>query len=172
MNEKKKKQLLKQLKQDALIKAAVSAAAFVIIFTFVFGITAAPANDMYPAVHEGDLVVYFRPGKINNTDVVVYKAPDGSPMIGRVKGTEGETVGRSDGGLLTINGNIQPVQKRSGLYEETYAGTADLCGVIGNGEYLILGDQRETATDSRALGLIRRESIKGKAFTIVRRRPL
>lgn len=171
-NIERKKRLIKQLRHDAVIKVAGSAAVLFITFNFVFGITLAPTNDMFPAIHEGDLIVYYRPGRIINTDVVIYEAPGGSLQIGRVEGTQAEAVGKTDGGLLTINGNIQPVQKRSGLYDETYAGEKDISGEIGIGEFLILGDSRETATDSRTFGLIRRKAIKGKAFTIVRRRPL
>ena len=168
---KRKKRLIKQLKHDAVIKTAAFAGGMFIAFYCIFGIALAPTNDMFPAVHEGDLLVYYRLGRIINTDVVLYEA-DGSIQIGRVEGTQGETVGRTKGGLLTINGNIQPVQKRSGLYDETYAGEKDISGEIGTGEYLILGDRRETASDSRSFGLIPREAIKGKAFTIIRRRPL
>lgn len=168
---KKKERLVKQLRQDAIIKVTGAAAALIITFTCVFGVTLAPTNDMFPAVHEGDLVIYFRPGRLVNTDVVIYEISEGL-QIGRIQGTAGETLGKTDGGLLTINGNLQPVQKRRGLYDETYAGTKELSGEIGSGEYLILGDQRETARDSRVYGLISRRAIKGKVFTIIRRRPL
>lgn len=168
----RKKKLIKQLRHDAVIKAAGSAAALFITFNFIFGITLAPTNDMFPAVHEGDLIIYCRPGKIINTDIVIYRDPGGSLQIGRVEGTHGETVGKTAGGLLTVNGNIQPVQKRTGLYDETYAGVKDISGEIGADEFLILGDSRETASDSRSFGLIPRRAIKGKAFTIIRRRPL
>ncbi len=168
----RKRRLISRLRHDAIIKAVMSAAVLLITFTCIFGVVLAPTNDMFPAVHEGDLIVYYRPGRIINTDVVIYEAPDGSLQIGRIEGCQGETVGRTDGGLLTVNGNIQPVQKRSGLYDETYAGERNIYGEIGNGEYLVLGDRRETASDSRCFGLIPRKAIKGKAFTIVRRRPL
>ena len=171
-NIKRKSRLIKQLKHDAVIKIAGFAAAMLVSFTCIFGITAAPTNDMFPAIHKGDLIIYYRQGRLVNTDVVIYEAPDGSLQTGRIEGTQGETVGKTDGGLLTINGNIQPVQKRSGLYDETYAGEKDISGEIGAGEYLILGDRRELASDSRTFGLISRRSIKGKAFTIIRRRPL
>ncbi len=169
---KRKTRLIKQLRHDAIVKVAVSAAALLITFSYIFGIVLAPTNDMFPAVHEGDLIIFYRPGRIINTDVVIYETPDGNNQIGRIEGTQGETVGKTDGGLLTVNGNIQPVQKRSGLYDETYAGYKDISGEIGQKEYLILGDSRETAEDSRAFGLIPRKAIKGKVFTIVRRRPL
>ena len=110
---KKKSRLLKQLKRDALIKTIGSVAALIITFSCVFGITRAPTNDMFPAIHKGDLIVYYRQGKIVKTDVVIYDAPDGSPQIGRVEGIQGETVGKTGGGFLTVNGNIPPVQKRS-----------------------------------------------------------
>ena len=169
---KRKTRLVKQLRYDALIKVTVSIAAIFITFSYIFGISLAPTNDMFPAVHEGDLIIYYRPGRIINTDVVIYETPEGNYQIGRIEGMQGERVGKTDGGLLTVNGNIQPIQKRSGLYDETYAGEKDLSGEIGQGEYLILGDRRETAEDSRAFGLIPRKAIKGKVFTIVRRRPL
>ena len=168
----RKKRLIKQLKKDAVIKTAAFIAAAAVTFTFIFGVELAPANDMFPAVHEGDMIIYFRPARIVNTDVVVYEAPDGSLQTGRIEGTGGETVGKTESGLLTINGNIQPVQKRSGLYDETYAGERDIFGEIKQGEFLILGDARETASDSRTFGLIDRKAIKGKVFTIIRRRPL
>lgn len=169
---KRKTRLVKQLRYDALIKVTVSIAAIFITFSYIFGISLAPTNDMFPAVHEGDLIIYYRPGRIINTDVVIYETPEGNYQIGRIEGMQGERVGKTDGGLLTVNGNIQPIQKRSGLYDETYAGEKDLSGEIGQGEYLILGDRRETAEDSRAFGMIPRKAIKGKVFTIVRRRPL
>lgn len=169
---KRKARLVKRLKQDAAIKIAGSAAVLFVTFSFVFGAALAPTNDMFPAVHEGDLVIYYRPGRIINTDVVLYEPQKGSMQIGRVEASQGETLGRTDGGLLTINGNIQPVQKRIGLYDETYAGEKEISGEIGPGEFLILGDRRETAKDSRTFGLIPRKSIKGKVFTIIRRRPL
>lgn len=172
MDIKRKQRLVKQLRHDALIKLSVSAAAIFITFNYIFGIVLAPSNDMFPAVHEGDLIIYYRPGRIINTDVVIYETPGGNLQIGRIEGTQGETVGRTEGGLLTVNGNIQPVQKRSGLYDETYAGEKDICGEIGHEEYLILGDRREIAEDSRSFGLIPRKAIMGKVFTIVRRRPL
>lgn len=171
-NIKRKTRLIKQLKHDAVIKIVGFIAAFVIVFTFIFGVTLAPTNDMFPAVHEGDLIIYYRLGRMVNTDVVIYESPDGEKQIGRVEASAGETIGKTEGGLLTINGNIQPIQKRSGLYEETYVGEKDLSGEIRQDEYLILGDSRESATDSRCFGLISRKAIKGKAFTIIRRRPL
>lgn len=171
-NIKRKTRLIKRLKHDAAIKILGFMAALYVTFTFIFGITLAPANDMYPAIRKGDLVIYYRPGRLVCTDIVIYESPDGRRQIGRIEGTAGDTAGRTEGGLLTINNRIQPVQKRAGIYEETYAGTKNIDGEIKDGQYLILGDSREKAADSRTFGLIPGKSIKGKVFTIIRRRPL
>jgi signal peptidase I len=169
---RRKKRLIGRLRMDAVLKLAGFTAAAVISFTFIFGITAAPTNDMFPAVHKGDMIIYYRPGRPVNSDIVIYEPPGSGAQIGRIEATEGETIGRTESGLLTINGNIQPVQKRSGLYDETYTGEKDISGEVGRGEFLILGDSRETASDSRVFGLMDRSAIKGKVFTIIRRRPL
>ena len=63
-----KRQKVKKLRRDAFIKIIGSAAVLAVTFGCVFGITRAPANDMYPAVHKGDLIIYYRQGKIINTD--------------------------------------------------------------------------------------------------------
>ena len=90
-----------------------------ITFTYVFGITLAPTNDMFPAIHQGDMLIYYRLGRFTDKDIVLYKVAGGR-NLGRVQAAAGEEVGQTEGGLLTINGNIQPVQERSGLYYETY----------------------------------------------------
>jgi len=171
-NIERKTRLIRRLKHDATVKTLGFAAALYVCFTFIFGMTLAPSNDMYPAVHKGDLVIYYRPGRLLCTDIVIYETPDGSLQTGRIEAAAGDTAGRTEGGLLTINNRIQPVQKRAGIYEETYAGTKNLDGEIKDGQYLILGDSREKALDSRTFGLIPEKSIKGKIFTIIRRRPL
>ena len=60
-NIKRKTRLIRQLKTDALIKAAGFVIAFAVTFTFIFGLTLAPTNDMFPAVHEGDLIISDSP---------------------------------------------------------------------------------------------------------------
>jgi signal peptidase I len=38
--------------------------------------------------------------------------------------------------------------------------------VIGEGEYVLLGDNRNESTDSRTLGAFRREDIVGRAWVV------
>ena len=107
-----------------------------------------------------------------NTDVVLYEA-DGETRIGRVEATAGSKLGATEDGRLTIDGNFQPVQPESGMYYETYLRDGLTVPTdVENGQYLVLGDNRSNAQDSRDFGLIDKKAIKGKALVILRRRPL
>ena len=173
-NIQRKTRLIKQIKHDLIIKIVGFFLILFITFTFIFGVTLAPSNDMFPAIHEGDLLIYFRLGRMDNKEIALYKTPTGT-NIGRIQALEGSEIGITDGGLLTINGNIQPIQERSGLYYETYAndqGPIQFPSTIPENSFLILGDEREHAMDSRDYGYINKKDIKGKIFTIIRRRPL
>ena len=68
-------------------------------------------------------------------------------------------------GLQDVDG-LKPSEY---LYETA---RKNIDGEIKEGQYLVLGDSRETALDSRTFGPISGNSIKGKVFTIIRRRPL
>ena len=172
--EERKQRLIRQIKQDIIIKLSVFATGLIVTFTCIFGVTLAPTNDMFPAIHEGDVIIYFRLGGLAGSDIACYEA-DGAANIGRVQAVEGMQVDKTEGGLLRINGNIQPIQERSGLYYKTYireGGGLEYPSVVPAGHYLILGDERDGAKDSRDYGYIPEEEIKGKIFTIIRRRPL
>ena len=159
-NIRRKPILIKKLKTDAVIKVVVFAAAFFVTFTFIFGVAKVKTNDMYPAIHEGDTVLYFRLGSFINSDVVLYETKDGV-NAGRVQACPGATLNTTEGGKLTIDGNFQPENKDAGLYYETplRKGLNIPCQ-IGTDEYLVLGDKRDTAKDSRDYGLINRDDIK------------
>lgn len=171
---RRKKKLIRQVRTDIIVKTAAFIASFFVTFTFIFGVTLAPGNDMFPAVHEGDVILYYRLGGLINSDIVIYEA-EGETHIGRVQACSGSRIDQTEGNLLKINGNIQPVQKRAGLYDKTYTrenGKLIFPSTVPEKHYLILGDCRESAKDSRDYGYIGRGQIKGKVFTIVRRRPL
>ena len=153
------------------------------IFTFVFGIHLLEGNDMYPAMKDGDLLVIYRLGNFNRWDVVEYQV-DGKKYVGRIVGTEGTVVSTTEDGRLTLDGRFQPIQPRKGIYEETMASdlnrgdvnpekagsSTDL--VLAKDTYYILSDRRSDATDSRTFGAISRNQIRGKVFTLWRRRDI
>ena len=99
-NIQRKTRLIKQIKHDLIIKIVGFFLILFITFTFIFGVTLAPSNDMFPAIHEGDLLIYFRLGRMDNKEIALYKTPTGT-NIGRIQALEGSEIGITDGGLLT-----------------------------------------------------------------------
>ncbi len=173
-NIKRKRRLIRQIRQDIIIKLSAFTAALFITFTCIFGVCPAPTNDMFPAVREGDVLIYYRLGSPMVSDIVLYKTGE-TENIARVQAEGGVTIDKTEGGLLTIGGNLQPVQKRSGLYYKTYIreeGALEYPSIVPEGAYLVLGDDRTHAKDSREHGYVSKKALKGKVFTIIRRRPL
>ena len=92
---------------------------------------------------------------INGTEVTQYMVPQ--ELFNEVPARNGlgqlvarEKLGRSDY-LITYTPEKSPVQS----FEEV---------VITEGKYFILGDHRDNSADSRYIGLISRDQIKGRVF--------
>ncbi len=85
----------------------------VLLFTFVFGLMAAPDLSMSPAVKAGDLVLYYRlESSLKVSDVVIVNV-EGEKQIRRVAAIAGDEVDITENGLK-VNGYIQQESEISG----------------------------------------------------------
>ncbi len=169
----KKKVIIKSHIRAGIIRTIAFISMCVIVFTYVFGIKTIESNDMYPQIRSGDVILYFRLSGIKRMDAVVFSSSEGD-NVGRVQAAENDTVDVADSGKITINGNIQPIQKRQGLFYDTFAKDdyKTYPVTLARDEYFILGDQRESARDSRVYGPVDKKQIRGKIFMILRRRQI
>ena len=158
---------------SALLRIAVFLIFSFFVFTQVFGVYVTESDDMFPGIKAGDVLIYNRMTPPSLRDAVVYGTPDGI-KTGRVEASESGTIRAAENMELIINGRAQPVQKKSGLNYRTFIGedASDLPVTLRKDEYYVLGDKRDTAKDSRIYGVIKRKSIKGKVFMILRRREI
>lgn len=156
---------------SAVLRAAAFAAVLIAVNLFLFGAVTVRDNDMFPQVRAGDLAVYFRAGNPVGQDAVVYETSDGA-RIGRVAALEGDVVDSPpDSGEITINGIPQTADGRLGIFSETKveeAGTAYPVS-LESGQYFILGDNRDSARDSRVYGAVDKSDVKGVIFILIRR---
>jgi len=143
--------------------------AFVLLFTFLFGLVRNQDPSMDPAVKDGDLVVFYRykgsgyaPG-----DAIAFEK-NGKTQIKRVVATAGDTVDVTEDGLI-INGSLQ---QEFGIYHKTerYEEGAEFPLTVQEGQVFVLGDRRTGSTDSRIYGAIEIKDTLGKVITIIRRR--
>ncbi len=122
---------------------------------------------MKPVLESGDVVLMNRLsydiGKPNRLDVVVFEREGQQPGIKRIIGLPGETVQIKNGSIY-INGELLKAQ--DGLGEATIAGAAEYPVELGEDEYFLLGDNRESSEDSRfsGIGNIKRENLIGRVW--------
>ena len=154
-----------------VLKIALIAAAFALLFTFMYGIMRYADPAMDPAIKDGDLVIFYRYTKsgyaIQDAVVLEFK---GQKQVRRVVATAGDTVDITDEGLF-INGARQ---QEPNVYQKTerYEEGVDFPLTVPEGHIFVLGDSRAGATDSRIYGCVRIEDTFGKVMTVIRRRSI
>lgn len=140
------------------------------LFTFVFGMTRCSGNAMTPAVKDGDLVLYYRLDRDYKASDAVAVNYAGGLELRRIVAVAGDEVSVTENGLM-VNGAY--------IYEpdiygktEPYEGAMNYPVTVGEGEVFVLGDNRESAQDSRIWGCIEEDKIQGSVMMILRRRQI
>ena len=123
---------------------------------------------MEPTAGDGDLALTSRVVQgLQADDVVVYQA-DGGQTVGRVTAQPGDTVEVTRDGELKINGATQPAEH--GLKTLPQSDGVSYPLTLGEGEYFVLADGRESAQDSRTYGPIGINEVEGKVVALLRLR--
>ena len=142
---------------------------------FLFALPKAEGYGMASLIEENDRLYVNRLGKINRFSLVYFQVPrqKGTTSIRRIIGLPGDKI-VYEGDVLYINGEEkmerflsealnaaakEGYQLTEDFTSETVLGTQN--GVIPKGKYLVLGDNRSFATDSRYYGLIDEQAIIG-----------
>ncbi|MCL2014372.1 MAG: signal peptidase I [Oscillospiraceae bacterium] len=154
-----------------LVKTASIALAFMLLFTFLFGIARYQDPSMAPAVRDGDLVIFYRHAKNGYLpqDAIALKK-DGQMQVRRVVAVAGDTVDITPDGLV-INGALQyepEIYQKTERYEEG----VDFPLTVPEGHIFVLGDSREGAADSRIYNSVKAGDTLGKVMTVIRRRSI
>ena len=170
LRERKKKRFNSFIQFGACLIGAMVIA--YIIVHFIAQRTVVDGNSMNNTLNHGDSLIVEKVsylfGDVDRFDIVVfphYDAAKGKEVyyIKRVIGLPGETVQITDGNIY-INGSklnedygyyINDIPMNGYDASEEYT--------IGEDEYFVLGDNRNSSIDSRKIGCISREDIEGRA---------
>lgn len=147
--------------RNLLIRIAVTIA-ILFVLSRIFIIHRHTGNDMFPAVRDGDLCIFFAFDSLRLNSVVYYKAND-KMKIGRIVAMPNQTVSFENG--FTVDG-YNPAEE---IFYETLPGKKTTLKLYED-EYYILNDYRSSKTDSRSFGSVSKSDIKGNLIFILRRR--
>ena len=158
--------LLRRIARWAVDVVVTIALAWFLVYGFC-GQVRISGNSMQPLLEASDVVLVNRLaydlGKPKRYDVVVFGSEDRKNNVKRVIGLPGETV-QIIGGLVYIDG--APLEDESGLGQVSLAGRAGSPITLGEDEYFLLGDNRDSSEDSRFanVGNVKADQIQGKVW--------
>ncbi|MBR5060052.1 MAG: signal peptidase I [Clostridia bacterium] len=171
----KKKKTGWEIALEYILTIVITAAVCFLFIKFVAVRSVVDGSSMYPTLSNGDNLVvqkisyYFHDPE--RFDVVVFQLADDpktqedeskTHYIKRVIGLPGETVEIKSDGYVYINGERLVSDKYGPLIERP--GLASKPVTLKEGEFFVLGDNRNNSRDSRAIGPITKSQLLGKAF--------
>lgn len=143
------------------IKEAVPYVAIILVVVLVRTFIATPVrvdgDSMLSYLHNNEILVLYKLGKIKRYDIVVLKEDTDDNIIKRVYGMPGETISIKNNKIY-ING--KKIEDKYGIGDTDKMNEVTL----KENEYFVLGDNREVSKDSRLIGPIKKENIKGKTI--------
>lgn len=174
MNKKEKnyKKNQKDPVARALLKLAIKIVSICLViafvFTFIFGMYRVNDTSMVPNISPGDMILFYRLDKdfvVGETVVYSYNKEN---KIGRIVAMPGDVVNIDEKGLVVNNSH----QYEPKIYKETFPFTDGIKYPVKlkENEIFLLADNRDKSVDSRLFGPVEKKFIKGKIFTLLRRR--
>ncbi len=165
-----------------------------LVFTrlYLFQIYYVEGNSMLPTLKHGDLVLVYKynfPTRfskkqiyefknldIKKLDILLFETEDGSLVLKRLIGLPGDFYSFKNGAIFIDN---KPLDETYTLSDVTSPPVANFQtmksnsfysiqseGRIPPGYYLLLGDNRAVSRDSRTMGLVPEEALRGKVVYI------
>lgn len=139
----------------------VVAAAAVLVSTILLPVLRVYGYSTEPTLTGGDIVVSWRIGSIDRGDIIAFHY-NNKILIKRVIGLPGEWIDIDEAGNVTVDG----VPLEEPYLIEKALGVCDITlpYQVPEGRYFVMGDYRETSSDSRntALGCVSEEQILGQ----------
>jgi signal peptidase I len=152
---------------EILESVVIAVVLAVIIRVFLFQPFYIPSGSMEPTLTEGDRIIVskinYRLGQPKRWDIIVFKYPvdPKRDFIKRMTGLPGETVQIQDSTIYIDGNKVEQSFLPVGLRYNDYGPIK-----IPEGQYFMMGDNRNNSEDSRVWGTLPKGNIVGKALFI------
>ena len=138
-----------------------------LVITFIGQRTEVDGSSMEPMLSNGDNLIVdkisyrFRDPQRYDIIVFPFKYQENTFYIKRIIGLPGETVQIDEQGTIYINGEVLPENYGREIIRAETVGIAANPIILGEDEYFVMGDNRNSSMDSRTeiVGNIKREDI-------------
>lgn len=160
---KKKKHGRKYVKYIILL-------ACIAIPLFLVGIAVVEGDSMKPDLHSKDYVFYMKHPKEYKREqiVLIDKEGENKTYIKRIIGVPGDKIQITQDGKVIRNDIMLDSSEYSGLTEPGNVLKYPL--YLSEGEYFVLGDNRENSKDSRTFGVVKEKELKGRVLILFGRK--
>lgn len=159
---------------STLLYCVVALIIFFLIRNFLFAPVSVDGESMVPTLEDQDRLILNKINNIERFDVVVFPAPDEpeKQYIKRIIGLPGDTIRYQDDTLYINEDPFEEDYLQSSIEEMATGGNftedfslASKTGVetVPEGEYFVMGDNRQNSKDSRVFGFIDAETVSGTA---------
>lgn len=151
-----------------------------IFYFFVFSPNEVNGPSMLPNYNDNDIVLVSRPFKwlygsdfseslgigFKRDDVVVFNLKSEGDVVKRIIGLPGETISMRNGYIYIDDIQYTPNYQVINILNNDGAALRNNIGSItlGSDEFFLMGDNRDVSYDSREIGPVKIDDIKGKVI--------
>jgi len=151
------------------IRLGLTALVMAVLLGVVGGVARVRGESMEPTLRDGNVVFLFRLAKPRRGDIVVLRrGVERTELIKRVVAVGGDELRLDGEGRLLVNGERETYSEFRGATQAKENGVG-FPYRVPEGSVFLMGDNRETARDSRELGAVPTRDIIGVVITIVGR---
>lgn len=152
-----KEKIIQNIKE--LIPYIIILIVIALVRTFIATPIKVNGNSMYQTLNGKEYMILNKLGKIDRYDIVVVDTED-DELIKRVYGLPGEKIAIEEGNIYINDKKIED--------KYAYGNTSSYEAItLGKDEYFVLGDNRVVSLDSRIIGPVKEENIKGTTNFII-----